>query len=205
MDVVLLEAPDLTLERLNERLSVFSRAVPHWVGRALALRTGREPWTRHSGQSLLDLPPGEFFDQQRALLLSFEPELRVRQGWPWGRTQLVFPELFHLLPGPFGHHGTVRRAMHLLLPVPGDLEHWVRAMPDERCLHPHVHAATAMALRPWCDYLHRLGLVDDAELAEWWERAWEVLACLPEQLVASNDPQLVVEAHRFLRGGWPHG
>jgi hypothetical protein len=205
MDAALREAPDLELARLNERLSSFARAVPYWVGRALALRTGRESWTRRSPRPLVDLPPEEFFDEQRALLLSFEPELRMRQGWPWGRTQLIYPELFHLLPGPFGHHGTVTRPMHMLLPVPGDVAHWVRTIPDERSLHPHVHAATAMALRPWGEYLLRLGLVDDAELAEWWEGVWELLASLPEQLTVSNDPQLVEEAHRSLRGGWPHG
>ncbi|WP_257451679.1 hypothetical protein [Archangium lipolyticum] len=205
MDVALREAPDLGLEALNARLSTFARAVPHWVERALALRTGREPWKRRTQQFLLSMSPEAFFDEQRTLLLSFEPELRARWGWPWGRTQLVFPELFHLLPGPFGYQGVMTRAMHVLLPVPEDLEHWVRSIPDERSLHPHVHAATAMALRPWSEYLHRLGLVSEPELAEWWERVWEVLASLPEQLTVSNDPQLVDEAHQSLRGGWPHG
>jgi hypothetical protein len=202
MDAGLREEPGLSLERLNEQLSLFDRAVPHWVAQGLALRTGRQPWVRR--ESLLDLSPEAFFDEQRALVMTFETELRVRQGWPWGRTQLLFPELFHLLPGPMGHGGVVRRPLHLLLPGLTDLEHWVRGLGEERLLHPHVHAATALALRPWGEYLHRLGLVDGSELAEWWERAWELLSALPEQLAAANDPLLVEEAHRFLRGGWPH-
>ncbi|HZI03729.1 MAG TPA: hypothetical protein VEZ71_06890 [Archangium sp.] len=204
MDAGLREEPGLSLERLNEQLSLFDRAVPHWVAQGLELRTGRRPWVRREGTALLDLPPEAFFDEQRALVMTFETELRVRQGWPWGRTQLLFPELFHLLPGPMGHGGVVRRPMHLLLPGLSDLERWVRGLGEERALHPHVHAATALALRPWGEYLLRLGLVDDAELAEWWERAWELLSALPEQLAAANDPLLVEEAHRFLRGGWPH-
>ncbi|MGZ3457358.1 MAG: hypothetical protein ACXU86_02515, partial [Archangium sp.] len=166
MDAELRAAPDLPLERLNERLLLFARAVPHWAAQGLALRTGREPWRRRDGRELLDMKPEAFFDEQRALVLSFEATLRVRQGWPWGRTQLIFPELFSLLPGPFGQGGGVKRAMHLLLPVPGDLEHWVRDLSQERVLHPHVHAAVALALRPWGEYLHELGLVDAAELAE---------------------------------------
>ncbi|MCY1082881.1 hypothetical protein [Archangium lansingense] len=205
MDAELRDAPDLSPERLKEELSRFGRAVPHWVAEGLEQRTGRRPWERREGKALLDLPTEAFFDEQRALVLTFEPELRVRQGWPWGRTQLLFPELFHLLPGPSGHGGVVNRAMHLLLPRLSDLENWVRSMGEERLLHPHVHAATALALRPWGEYLHRLGLVEDAELAEWWEQAWELLSVLPEQLAVSNDPLLVEEAHRFLRGGWPHG
>jgi hypothetical protein len=204
MDAGLREEPGLSLERLNEQLSLFDRAVPHWVAQGLELRTGRRPWVRREGASLLDLPPDAFFDEQRALVMTFETELRVRQGWPWGRTQLLFPELFHLLPGPMGHGGVVRRPLHLLLPGLTDLEHWVRGLGEERVLHPHVHAATALALRPWGEYLHRLGLVDGSELAEWWEQAWELLSALPEQLAAANDPLLVEEAHRFLRGGWPH-
>jgi hypothetical protein len=205
MDAALREAPDLSLEQLNEQLSLFDRAVPHWVGQGLALRTGRQPWVRREGQELLDMPPEEFFDEQRGLVMTFETELRVRQGWPWGRTQLLFPELFHLLPGPFGHNGVVKRALHLLLPVLSDLEHWVRGMAEERALHPHVHAAMALALRPWGEYLHRLGLVDDGELAEWWERAWAMLSALPEQFAALNDPLLAQEVHRAFRGTWPHG
>ncbi|REG14294.1 hypothetical protein ATI61_12713 [Archangium gephyra] len=205
MDAGLREEPGLSLERLNEQLSLFDRAVPHWVAQGLELRTGRRPWARREGHSLLGLPPEAFFDEQRALVMTFETELRVRQGWPWGRTQLLYPELFHLLPGPLGHGGVVERPLHLLLPVLTDLEHWVRGLGEERALHPHVHAATALALRPWGEYLHRLGLVEDGELAQWWERAWELLSALPEQLAAANDPLLVEEAHRFLRGGWPHG
>ncbi|PTL83473.1 hypothetical protein [Vitiosangium sp. GDMCC 1.1324] len=205
MDAELRDSPDLSLDQLNEQLSVFARAVPHWVGLGLGLRTGREPWPRRTGKEVLDLPPEEFFDEQRALVLAFEPELRMRQGWPWGRTQLLFPELFRLLPGPFGHHGKVQRAMHLLLPVLSDLEHWVRGMAEERALHPHAHAATALALRPWGEFLHGRGLVDASELAEWWEQAWQLLSALPEQFAASGDPLLVEEVHRLLRGGWPHG
>ncbi len=205
MDAGLREKPDLSLEQLNERLAPFASAVPHWAGKALALRTGRERWTRRTGQELLDMAPEDFFAEQRALVMAFEPELRMRQGWPWGRTQLLFPELFHLLPGPFGHGGTVKRAMHLLLPGLGDLEHWVRAVSEERILHPHVHAVTALALRPWGEFLHGLGLVDAAELAQWWERAWELLAALPEQFASVSDPQLAEEAHRFIRSAWPHG
>ena len=204
MDAELRVAPDLPLERLNERLSLFARAVPHWAAQGLALRTGREPWRRREGRELLDMKPEAFFDEQRALVLSFEAALRVRQGWPWGRTQLIFPELFHLLPGPFGHGGVVERAMHLLLPVPGDLEHWVRGLSEERALHPHVHAAVALALRPWGEYLHELGLVEAAELAQWWEAVGGLLSALPEQLAASHEPLLVDEAHRYFRGAWPH-
>lgn len=205
MDAGLREEPDLSLARLDERLAVFGSAVPHWVGRGLALRTGREPWARRSPQEVLDHPPDAFFDEQRVLVLAFEPRLRMRQGWPWGRTQLLFPELFHLLPGPFGHHGRVTRPMHLLLPVLSDLEHWVRGMAEERALHPHVHAATALALRPWGEFLHLQGLVDAQELAEWWEQAWRLLSTLPEQFATSGDPRLVAELHHFFQGGWPHG
>lgn len=205
MDVSLAQTPALSREELMARLAPFARAVPHWTARALVLRTGRQPWTRRSHEEVRALLPEDFFDEQRALVLSFETELRRRQGWPWGRTQLIFPELFHLLPGPFGHGGEVSRARHLLLPTARDVEHWVQGMPEERTLHPHVHAATALALRPWGEFLHGLGLVDAEELAEWWEQCWELLTGLPEQLLASNDPLLLEEAHRSLRGGWPHG
>jgi hypothetical protein len=205
MDVALRETPDLSPERLREALSPFARAVPHWVEQALALRTGREPWRPLPARALLALAPGALFDEQRALVLALEPELRMRQGWPWGRTQLVFPELFHLLPGPLGQGGRVSSAGDLLLPGLGDLEHWVASLPEERSLHPHVHAATALALRPWGEFLHRLGLVEAAELASWWERAWGLLASLPEQFTVANDPVLLEEVRRCFSGGWPHG
>ncbi len=205
MDAALREAPDLSLARLSVRLSPFARAVPHWVEQALALRTGRERWRHLSPRALLDLPPGALFDEQRALVMALEPELRMRQGWPWGRTQLVFPELFHLLPGPLGHGGRVSRPGELLLPVLGDLEHWVSSASEERSLRPHMHAATALALRPWGEFLHRLGLVEDAELADWWEHAWALLAALPEQFTGAKDPMLQEEVRRSFAGGWPHG
>ncbi|HEX8823962.1 MAG TPA: hypothetical protein VF794_28850 [Archangium sp.] len=204
MDVALREAPDVSGERLGERLSAFARAVPHWVEQALALRTGRESW-KHPPGSLLQVSPAVLFDEQRALVMALEPELRMRQGWPWGRTQLIYPELYHLLPGPLGQGLGVRRPKELLLPDLGDLSHWASSFPEDRGLHPHVHAATALALRPWGEFLYRLGLVDDQELTEWWEGAWQALSPLPEQLVVGNDPALVEELHRYLRGGWPHG
>jgi hypothetical protein len=204
MDAALRSEPDLSAERLGERLSVFARAVPHWAERALLLRTGRQPW-RAPSEPLLQIPPGDMFEEQRALVLALEPQLRLRQGWPWGRTQLIYPELYHLMPGPLGHGGRVLTPRDMLLPDPKDVEHWVVSFPEDRGLHPHVHAATAMALRPWGEFLHRLGLVDDAELAEWWERVWHSLAPLPEQLTVAHDPLLVEEAHRYMRGGWPHG
>ena len=205
MDAGLREAPELTPEQLRTRLSPFARAVPHWTLAALELRTGRGVRPRPSSAEVLALSSEDFFDEQRSRVLAFEPELRRRQGWPWGRTQLLFPELFHLLPGPFGHAGDASRALHLLLPSHRDLEHWVLGMPEERALHAHAHAATALALRPWGDYLAELGLVEAEELALWWEGAWELLSVLPEQLAASNDPLLVEEAHRYFREGWPHG
>jgi len=204
MDVALREAPDLSGVRLGERLSAFARAVPHWVEQALALRTGREPWKGSPG-ALLQVAPAALFDEQRALVMALEPELRVRQGWPWGRTQLIYPELYHLLPGPLGQGGRLKRPRELLLPDLGDLSHWASSFPEDRGLHPHVHAATALALRPWGEFLHRLGLVEDEELSVWWEGAWQALGPLPEQLAVGNDPALVEELHRYLRGGWPHG
>jgi hypothetical protein len=174
------------------------------VEQALALRTGREPWKEPPG-SLLQVAPAAFFDEQRALVMALEPELRVRQGWPWGRTQLIYPELYHLLPGPVGQDGERKRPARLLLPDLGDLSHWAGSFPEDRGLHPHVHAATALALRPWGEFLHRLGLVEDEELSVWWEGAWQALGPLPEQLAVGNDPALVEELHRYLRGGWPHG
>jgi hypothetical protein len=204
MDAGLREAPDLSTRQLDERLSPFTRAVPHWVERALALRTGREPWTPRPASELLNVSPDVLFNEQRALVMALEPELRVRQGWPWGRTQLVFPELFHLLPGPLGHGGGVSRPGALLLPALEDLEHWVTTVSEERGLHPHVHAATALALRPWGEFLHRLGLVEAEELARWWEHAWALLTALPEQFGIANDPLLLEEVRRSL-GGWPHG
>ena len=204
MDVALREAPDVAGERLGKWLSIFARAVPHWVEQALALRTGRESWKPPPG-SLLQVAPAALFDEQRALVMALEPELRVRQGWPWGRTQLIYPELYHLLPGPLGQGVGGRRPKDLLLPDLGDLSHWAASFPEDRGLHPHVHAATALALRPWGEFLHRLGLVDDRELAEWWEAAWLALSPLPEQLAVGHDPALVEELHRYLRGGWPHG
>jgi len=204
MDVALREAPDVAGARLGKWLSLFARAVPHWVEQALALRTGRESWKQPPG-SLLQVTPAALFDEQRALVMALEPELRVRQGWPWGRTQLIYPELYHLLPGPLGQGGGGRRPKDVLLPDLGDLAHWAASFPEDRGLHPHVHAATALALRPWGEFLHRLGLVDDRELAEWWEAAWLALSPLPEQLAVGHDPALVEELHRYLRGGWPHG
>jgi hypothetical protein len=204
MDAALRSEPDLTPERLGETLSIFARAVPHWAEKALLLRTGRQPW-KHPPEPLLQIPPGDMFDEQRALVMALEPELRLRQGWPWGRTQLIYPELYHLMPGPLGHGGRVLTPRDMLLPDPKDVEHWVVSFPEDRGLHPHVHAATALALRPWGEFLHRLGLVDDAELAEWWERVWQHLTPLPEQLTVAHDPLLVEEAHRYLSGGWPHG
>ncbi|MFY0527684.1 hypothetical protein ACN28I_32570 [Archangium gephyra] len=105
MDAGLREEPGLSLERLNEQLSLFDRAVPHWVAQGLELRTGRRPWVRREGASLLDLSPEAFFDEQRALVMTFETELRIRQGWPWGRTQLLFPEA---LPPAARAHGAWR-------------------------------------------------------------------------------------------------
>lgn len=204
MDVALREAPDVSGARLGERLSAFARAVPHWVEQALALRTGRESWKEPPG-SLLRVAPAALFDEQRALVMALEPELRIRQGWPWGRTQLIYPELYHLLPGPRGQGGGLKRPRELLLPDLGDLSHWASSFPEDRGLHPHVHAATALALRPWGEFLHRLGLVEDEELSVWWEGAWQALGPLPEQLAVGNDPALVEELHRYLRGGWPHG
>jgi hypothetical protein len=204
MDAALRSEPGLPPERLGERLSVFARAAPHWAERALLLRTGRQPWTPPS-EPLLQIPPGDMFEEQRSLVLALEPELRLRQGWPWGRTQLIYPELYHLMPGPLGHGGRVLTPRDMLLPDPKDVAHWAVNFPEDRGVHPHVHAATALALRPWGEFLHRLGLVDDAELAEWWERVWQSLAHLPEQLAVANEPLLVEEARAYLRGGWPHG
>lgn len=205
MDAALREEPGLSLARLGVRLSPFARAVPHWVEQALALRTGRERWGPLSPRALLELTPAALFDEQRALVMALEPELRMRQGWPWGRTQLIFPELFHLLPGPLGHGGKVSRPGELLLPVLGDLEHWVSSASEERSLRPHMHAATALALRPWGEFLLRLGLVEDAELAGWWEHAWALLTSLPEHFTEAKDPVLQVEVRRSFAGGWPHG
>ncbi|ATB35019.1 hypothetical protein CYFUS_000431 [Cystobacter fuscus] len=205
MDAELLRAPEVSWERMAGVLSPFDRAVPHWAAEALGLRTGRVAWRRRSGFEVLALPPERFFDAQRALVMAFEPELRLRQGWPWGRTQLVFPELFHLLPGPFGQGDTGSGAPHVLLPLLGDVEQWVRGQAEARVLHPHVHAATALALRPWGEFLHGLGLVGAGELATWWEGAWELLGGLGEQFEVSGDRVLVDEVHRVFRGGWPHG
>lgn len=201
MDLALHRSPELSSEDLLQALAPFARAVPHWTARALPLRTGRERWTRRSLPEVLGLSLEGFFDEQRAMVLAFEPALRRHQGWPWGRTQLLFPELFHLLPGPFGHAGEVSRPWHLLLPTQRDLEQWVLGIPEERILHPHVHAATALALRPWGEYLHGLGWVDDSELDLWWEGAWDVLSALPEQFSASTDPLLLEDMRRGLAGG----
>ncbi|WNG41092.1 hypothetical protein F0U61_50875 [Archangium violaceum] len=201
MDVALRESPDLSLADLYAHLAPFARAVPHWVKAGLALRAGREQWLRKTGQQLLALSSESFFEEQRSLVMAFEPELRVRHGWPWGRTQLLFPEFFQLLPGPFGHDGRMERAMELLLPVLSDLDHWVRGMVEERTLHPHVHAATALALRPWGEFVCRLGLVKEVELAAWWQQAWHILSALPEQFIASDDPLLVGEVRSSLQGG----
>lgn len=206
MDAALGEKPDLSREALRERLAPFARATPSWVDMALALRTGREPWTRLSPEEVLGLEPEDFAHAQLALLFSLEPELRLRQGWPWGRTQLAFPELLRLLPTPAGHASMVLRPMHLLLPEPRVVEHWGLELAQAATPRPHVHAATAFALRPWGESLHRLGLVGDRELAGWWEAVWGRLQSLPAQLAAtSKDPLLVEEAHRFIRGGSPHG
>jgi hypothetical protein len=206
MDAELSRAPRLTWEALAEVLAAaFDRAVPHWAAEALVLRTGRAVWRRRSAGELLALPPEQFFDAQRALVMAFEPELRLRQGWPWGRTQLVFPELFHLLPGPFGEGDMRSRAPSVLLPALGDLEQWVREQTEERTLHPHVHAATALALRPWGEFLHGLGLVEARALAEWWEGAWAVLGGLIGQFSTSADRALGEDVSRMFGGGWPHG
>ncbi|ATB29426.1 hypothetical protein [Melittangium boletus] len=201
MDAGLRRAPALSEEELGVLLAPFDRAVPHWVGEALALRTGRESWRRRSGHEVLLLPSERFFDAQRALVMSFEPELRLRQGWPWGRTQLIFPELFHLLPGPHGDGGRDLRPQHVLLPLLGDLEQWVRGQGEERALHPHVHAATALSLRPWGEYLRGLGLLGAEAWTGWWQGAWDVLSALPEQFATAGDPVLVEEVHRFFREG----
>jgi hypothetical protein len=204
MDAGLRGDPLLSEAALSALLVPFDRAVPHWAGEALGLRTGRTPWgARLSGEPLAR-PSERFFDAQRALVMAFEPELRLRQGWPWGRTQLLFPELFHLLPGPLDAGGPGARPGRVLLPSWTDLEQWVRTQSEERALHPHVHAAVALALRPWGEYLCGLGLVDAEEWAEWWAAAWSVLVLLPEQFSLAGDPQLVREVYQFFQGG-PHG
>ncbi|MBM7112853.1 hypothetical protein [Archangium primigenium] len=204
MDAALFREPALGEPVLASLLAPFERAVPHWLGEALALRTGREAWRRRSGHEVLALPVERFIDAQRALVMSFEPELRLRQGWPWGRTQLLFPELFHLLPGPYGEGGRDPRPEHVLLPVLRDLEQWVWGQAEERALHPHVHAALTLSLRPWGEYLCGLGLLGAEAWADWWAAAWEVLAVLPEQFATAGDGPLVDEVHRFFRGG-AHG
>ncbi|QRK10489.1 hypothetical protein JQX13_10570 [Archangium violaceum] len=201
MDAAFRESPDLSVDQLDALLVPFAQVVPLWVREGLLLRTGRAQWLRMTGQQVVDLSSEAFFDEQRVLVMALEPELRARHGWPLGRTQLLFPEFFNLLPGPFGHHGRAERAMFLLLPVLSDLEHWVRGMVEERALHPHIHAATALALRPWGEFLVRLGLVAPEELARWWERAWQILSALPEQFAAASDPLLVEEVRSSLQGG----
>ncbi|HYO53275.1 hypothetical protein [Archangium sp.] len=211
LDAALLEEPDLPAERLRERLAPFEHLHlnPHWIHEALTRRTGQEPW-QGSRESLVELTQGALRQEQWALLMALEWELLARQGWPRGRTQLIHPELWQLLPDGPRKKGLQRRRevrpADLLLPAQGKLEKWAGEHSEARYLHPHVHAATALALLPWGGFLHQLGLVDDAELARWRARVQQVLAPLPAWIErVSEDPALAGEVREGLQGApGPH-
>lgn len=207
LDAALQEEPELPAERLRERLPAFEpmRPAPRWVHEALTRRTGREPW-RGTPEGLAGLARGALREEQWALLMAFEWELMTRRSWPRGRTQLIHPELGWLLPGGprkgVRKRGRDTRPAGLLLPTQGTLEEWADEHSETRYLHPHVHAATALALRPWGEFLHGLGLLDDAELAGWRARLHPVLARFPEWLARdSEDPALAGEVRAGLQGG----
>jgi hypothetical protein len=206
LDLALEEAPGLPRERLRERLeSLAEQEVlePRWVEQAVSLRTGREAWSGLPG-ALAALSTEELLVEQQALVMALEPELRVRHGWPRGRTQLVQPVLLELLPGHPEEAGRVLafppRPSALLLPETRVLARWVEDFSDDRYFHPHAHAATALALRPWGDFLHRLGLLDAGERAAWHARVSRLLGSLVEQFAKVDDPALADELREALGG-----
>ncbi|KFA92986.1 hypothetical protein [Archangium violaceum] len=204
LDAALLEEPELPPERLREKLAPFEELRPNsrWIHEALTRRTGREPW-RGTREGLAGMRRGERRQEQWALMMAFEWELLTRWGWPRGRTQLIHPELGWLLPeGPLKgvpRRGQEARSTNLLLPARDTLEEWASEGSERRYLHPHVHAATALALRPWGGFLHGLGLMEDAELAGWNDLLRQVLARLPEWLADdADDPALADEVREGL-------
>jgi hypothetical protein len=206
LDGALEESPGLPRERLRERLeSLAEQEVlePRWVEQAVSLRTGREAWSGTPG-ALAALPTEELVVEQQALVMALEPELRARHGWPRGRTQLIHPVLLELLPGHPDETGRARssapRPSALLLPEPRVLARWVEDFSDDRYFHPHAHAATALALRPWGGFLHRLGLLDAGECAAWHTRVSRVLEPLAEQFAKVDDPALAAELREALKG-----
>ncbi len=205
LDGMLEESPGLPRERLRERLESLAEhevLEPRWVEQAVSLRTGREAW-RGTPAALAALSTEELVVEQQALVMALEPELRVRHGWPRGRTQLVQPVLLELLPGHPDERGRVLssppRPSALLLPEPRVLARWAEDFSDDRDFHPHAHAATALALRPWGDFLHRLGLLDAEERDAWHARVPRLLAPLVEHFARVDDPALAGELREALR------
>jgi hypothetical protein len=207
MDAWLMQEPVLSGSRLRELLAPLAEAGVDvaWSERVLALRSGKTSW-EGTAERLVKLKKAALGDEQLNLLLSLEPELQSRHGWPRGRTQLVPAALCKLLDeAPTWQSqgkGRRRKARPATLLLPGEeaLVQWVRQLREASFLHPHIQAATALALGPWGQYLHRLGLVDEAELTAWEARLASALAPLADLLESlAPDPLLASEIRQQLQ------
>lgn len=205
-DVAWLEPPErnqAVFLEWAERL--FGRRLPVWV--LPWQEQGLLPWSpvaawEGTAEQFIQWSEGELNAQQLRLVHALEQTLWGREGWGPGRTQLLHPTLPFLLREAarveWGSAKHWRRPARLLLPGERVLAVWEQAL-EEQWWREHCSAATALALRPWGEFLLQRGLVNEGELAEWLGRLRPSLAPLVEWLEhEAEDPELAGEVRRAL-------
>jgi hypothetical protein len=175
-------------EQLRERLErwVAEPLTEDEVWPGLLLHRRAERW-HAAGEVVARADERAFTELLRDLLGAFEQYLREQHGWPWGRTQLIYPWFTRLLSSASSEHAfearRKRRAAPRLLPAEHALLAWSNNPGLEgSLLHPHLYLATARALEPWGLFLHRLALLNDEELHAWRSRLPAVAVGLTERL-----------------------
>jgi hypothetical protein len=166
---------------------------------------GLLPWSpaglwEGTAEQFVRLREEELKEQQSKLVGAFEQTLWGREGWLPGRTQLLHPRLALLVARQTQERLTrgEQRPARLLLPDERVLARWAEALGEGR-VRQHGSAATALALRPWGEFLLQRGLVNEEELAEWLGRLRPALAPLVNWLEQkAEDPELAGEVRRAI-------